>query len=152
MRLRRRYGDLIGDSAASLQAIRRSPIGEAAAVPRGPYGQTRANLITALAQTSLPAARGRLTPAAFDTKPLPPYNAPLVRANSASAIILLWAFCPHRTHSARRLFRRALMRLALFSVSNGVLGVFCLVAPAGPAARACACATEDRMRTIHLHI
>lgn len=72
---------------------------------------------------ALSTVRGRFAPAAFDTRPLPPYNAPLVRANSASAIILLWAFCPHPTHSARRRFRRALTRLALFSVSNGVLGV-----------------------------
>lgn len=85
---------------------------------------------------------GKISAAAFDTKPLPPYNAPLVRANSASAIILLWAFCPHPTHSARRRFRRALMRLALFSVSNGVLGVL-PCRPRRPAARACACATED---------
>ena len=85
-----------------------------------PIGKPVANLITALAQMPFSAARGSFRLVVFDTKPSPPYNAPLVRANSASATILLWAFCPHRTHSARRLFRRALTRLALFSVSNGV--------------------------------
>ena len=129
-------GTLPGESAVSLQAM-----------PQQPYGR-RFRFRRRLSST----ARAGMLPSAFDTKPLRPYNAPLVRANSASAIILLWAFCPHPTHSARRRFRRALTRLALFFVSNGVLGVFCLVVPRGPAVRACACATEDRMRTIHLHI
>ena len=94
-------------------------------------GDSSASLMRSACPDALSTVRGRLAPATFDTKPLPPYNAPLVRANSASAIILPRAFCPHPTHSARRRFRRALTRLALFSVSNGVLGVFCLVVPAG---------------------
>ena len=145
-------GTLTGESAASLQAIRRNPIGDATAMPRGSYGQTHGKPYERCLHKCPVYRSGKISAAAFDTKPLPPYNASLVRANSASAIILLWAFCPHPTHSARRRFRRALTRLALFSVSNGVLGVFCLVVPAGPWARACACATEDRMRTIHLYI
>ena len=116
-------GTLTGESAASLQAIRRNPIGDATAMPRGSYGQTHGKPYERCLHKCPVYRSGKISAAAFDTKPLPPYNAPLVRANSASAIILLRALCPHPTHSARRRFRRALTRLALFSVSNGVLGV-----------------------------
>ena len=92
-------------------------------------GDSSANLMSDACPDALSTVRGRLAPATFDTKPLPPYNAPLVRANSASAIILPWAFCPHPTHSARRRFRRALTRLALFSVSNGVWACSALSSP-----------------------
>ena len=112
------------------QAIQRSPMGEAAAMPRRPYGQTRANLMSSACPDALSTVRGRLALATFDTKPPPPYNAPLVRANSASAIILLRAFRPsYPTHSAGRRFRRALTRLALFSVSNGVWACSALSSP-----------------------
>ena len=106
-------------------------------MPRGPYRQAHGKPIGDSYASAPFTVRGGLAPVAFDTKPLRPYNAPLVRANSASAIILLRAFCPHPTHSARRRFRRALTRLALFSVSNGVLGVLpCRPGgPAGPCVR-----------------
>ena len=98
-------------------------------MPRGSYGQTHGKPYERRLCKCPVYRSGKISAAAFDTKPLPPYNAPLVRANSASAIILLWALCPQAPHSARCRFRRALTRLALFSVSNGVLGVFCLVVP-----------------------
>ena len=159
-------GTLTGESAASLQAIRRNPIGDATAMPRGSYGQTHGKPYERCLHKCPVYRSGKISAAAFDTRPLPPYNAPLVRANSASAIILLGAFCPHNDthHFFFALHLPASDAFCKASVSPRFdaacivfrfewrLGVFCLVVPAGLWARACACATEDRMRTIHLYI
>ena len=92
---------LIGDSAASLQAVQRNPMGKAAAVPREPYRQGRGKPYErCLRRCPSSAARGRLAPAVFDREATSSYNTALL-----AQILLARSFCSGLSARIRRILQ-----------------------------------------------